>query len=109
MAFIEGQDFCFIYPKDDSTILHIKLLSGKYKDTLFKYGKVKFEEKDGQFHLIFSYDVLETTVMKPKKLEKDEDFKNHIGDLLVELISIDFDFEETYDEFGNDDPENPYL
>ena len=56
---IEGVDYCFIYPKGDETITHIKLLNGSYKDVVFKYGKVKItEEVDGP-HLHFSFDVLE--------------------------------------------------
>ena len=41
---IEGIDYCFIYPKDDGQSVHIKLLDGPYKDTIIKYGKVKFKE-----------------------------------------------------------------
>ncbi len=35
---IEGIDFCYIYPKNDATTVHIKFLEGPYKDTVFKYG-----------------------------------------------------------------------
>lgn len=109
---IEGVDYCYIYPKDDATTVHIKLLQGPYKDTVYKYGKVKIEEKDEQFHLIFAYDVLESTVKKPKKLEVDEDFKNYIGDFLVEIMSSNIDQnieEEISNETGTDDPKNPYI
>jgi hypothetical protein len=99
---IEGLDYCFIYPKDDSTIVHIKLLDGKYKDTVFKYGKVKFKEENEQMYLLFAYDVLESVVDKPRKLEKDTDFKNYLGDLLVELMSNNIE-QEIVDETGTDD------
>jgi hypothetical protein len=99
---IEGLDYCFIYPKDDTQAVHIKFLDGNYKDTVFKYGKVKFEEKDEQVYLLFAYDVLESTVDKPKKLEKDEAFKNYIGDLLVELMSSNLE-QEVIDETGTSD------
>lgn len=105
---IEGIDYCFIYPKDDATTTHIKLLNGPYKDTLFKYGKVKFmEEVDGP-HLHFAFDVLESTVSKPRKLEKDLDFKNYIGDLLVNIMSANID-EEIIDETGTDDSKESNL
>jgi len=94
---IEGKDYCFIYPKDDGTAVHIKFLDGIYKDTVFKYGKVKFKEENDQVYLLFAYDVLESTVKKPKKLEKDENFKNYIGDLLVELMSNNME-QEIIDE-----------
>lgn len=103
----EGIDYCFIYPKDDAQTVHIRLLDGPYKDTVFKYGKVKFEEKDEQMHLLFAFDVLESTI-KAKKLQKDETFKNYIGDLLVQLMSNNME-QEIIDETGTDDIKEPNL
>jgi len=104
---IEGIDYCFIYPKDE-TLAHIKFLQGPYKDTTFKYGKVKFKEENEQVYLLFAYDVIESTVDKPRKLEKDESFKNYIGDLLVEIMSGEIET-EIIDETGTDDIKNPDL
>ena len=104
---IEGIDYCFIYPKD-ATLVHIKFLQGPYKDTIFKYGKVKFKEENEQVYLLFAYDVIESTVDKPRKLEKDESFKNYIGDLLVEIMSGEIET-EIIDETGTDDIKNPDL
>ena len=110
---IEGTDYCFIYPSgepknEQDAHASIKFLQGPYKDTLFKYGKVKFEEKDGQMYLLFAYDVLESPINKPSKMEKDEAFKNYIGDLLVDLMSANLDM-EIEDETGTDNTENPYT
>jgi hypothetical protein len=105
---IEGLDYCFIYPKDDTTAVHIRLLDGKYKDTVFKYGKVKFKEENDQVYLLFAYDVIESTVDSPKKLEKDMDFKNYLGDLLVEIMSSNVE-QEVIDETGTDDIKKPDL
>jgi len=102
---LEGIDYCFIYPKEDAQSVHIRLLQGQYKDTLFKYGKVKFEGKDDQMYLLFGYDVIESSVDKPKKLEKDSDFKNYIGDLLVEIMSSNIE-QEMIDEAGNNNIED---
>ena len=102
---VEGIDYCFIYPKEDSESVHIRLLEGAYKGTLYKYGKVKFEEKNEEMHLIFAYDVLESSVQKPKKLEKDVDFKNYIGDLLVEIMSSNME-QEIVDEARTDNIED---
>lgn len=98
---IEGLDYCYIYPKDDGTAVHIRLLEGPYKGTVFKYGKVKFKEENEQMYLLFGYDVLESEVSKPKKLEKNEAFKNYIGDLLVEIMSSNVE-QEIIDETGTD-------
>ena len=101
MELIEGTDYCFIYPKDGTSV-HIKFIQGPYKDITFKYGKVKFKEEDNQVYLLFAYDVIESPVTKPKKLEKDIDFKNYIGDLLVNLMSNNLD-QDIIDETGTDD------
>lgn len=105
---IEGIDYCFIYPKDDKETVHVKLLSGKYKDTVFKYGKVKFAEEGEQMRLLFAYYVLESPVMKPKKLEKDSDFKVYAGDLLVEIMTANID-EDIIDETGTNDSQESDL
>jgi len=99
---IENKDYVFIFPEEDKTSTHIKLLEGPYKDTIFKYGKVKFKEESDGIHLLFAYDVIESTTDKPRKLEKNEDFKNYLGDLLVEIMSGNTD-EEFIDETGTDD------
>ena len=99
---IEGLDYCFIYPKDDASSVHIRLLAGPYKDTVFKYGKVKFKEENEQIYLLFAYDVIESTVDKPRKMEKDLDFKNYLGDLLVEIMSSNVE-QEVIDETGTND------
>jgi hypothetical protein len=100
----EGIDYCFIYSKDDQETVHIRLLTGNYKDTVFKYGKVKFEERHGNVYLLFAYDVLESTVDTPRKLEKDTDFKNYLGDLLVEIMSGNLE-QDIIDETGTSDIE----
>jgi hypothetical protein len=105
---IEGVDYCFIYPKDDETAVHIKFLDGPYKNTTFKYGKVKFKEENEQIYLLFAYDVIESTVDKPRKLEKDTDFKNYIGNLLVEIMGSNIE-QEIIDEAGTNDIEEPRL
>lgn len=105
---IEGTDYCFIYPKEDTSIVHIKLLNGPYKDTIYKYGKVKFEEKNDNMYLQFAYYVLESPISKPKKLEKDEDFKNYVGNFLVEMMSNNLDM-DIIDETGTDDNKKPHL
>ena len=105
---IEGLDYCYIYPKEDAQAVHIRLLEGPYKDTVFKYGKVKFEEKNDQIYLLFAYDVLESTIDKPRKLEKDETFKNYLGDLLVEIMGSNIE-QEVIDETGTNDSQESDL
>lgn len=101
---IEGIDYNYLTPASDPESVYIKLIDGEFKDTVFKFGDVRFEEKDDQGYLHFSYDVIESKVMKPKKLEKNENFKNYIGNMLVEIISANLN-QEIIDENGTTDTE----
>ena len=64
----------------------IKLTEGKYKDVIYKYNNIKFSETenaDGQIPLKFTYDIY----LNPNKLEvEDTEFRNYIGDILIELV-----------------------
>jgi len=97
----EGVDFNYVIPESEETTVGVKLLSGKYIDTVYQYGKVKFEEeKDGAIYLQFVYNVLESPIQK-EELEKNMDFKNHIGDILVSIMSQNID-KGIIDEVGTD-------
>ena len=103
----EGIDYCFIYPKNDEQAVHIRLMQGPYKDTVYKYGRVGFEEKNGEVYLQFNFDVIES-IIKKNKLEKDLDFRNYIGDLLVEIMSSNIE-QEIIDETGTINSEESSL
>jgi hypothetical protein len=64
----------------------VKLLSGKYEEVIYKYDKVAFEPEpteNGDVPLRFTYDIM----LNPKGVDvKSEDFKNYIGDILVEIV-----------------------
>jgi hypothetical protein len=101
---IEGIDYIFVYSEDKTETVRIKILSGEYADVVYKYGGVKFEEKNDECHLLFNYTVLESPKIKPKQLENNENFKTFIGNLLVEFLSSNLKMEDT-DETGNNDTE----
>ena len=89
--FKEGKDFIYIIPETEETTVGIKLLAGEYSDTVYQYGKVKIEEeKDGAIYLRFVYNVMETPLNK-EELETSAEFKNHIGDILVSIMSQNID------------------
>lgn len=95
----EGKDWEYIIPEDKGTTIHLKLLSGEYKDTVYQYGKVKFDEaKNGDVYLQFVYNIIETP-LDGQKLENSTDFKNHIGDILVNIMSKNIE-EGSIDEIG---------
>ena len=69
---------------DDFTC--IKLLQGKYKGIIYKYGKVGFakeERPDGTLPMKFDYDI----IFNPHETNIDkQDFIDYIGDILIEQL-----------------------
>lgn len=104
---IEGIDYDFIFPENDPNSAHLKFISGPYKDTIFKYGKVTVEERDDQAYLLFELKVIESKV-KPKKLEKDEEFIKYAGELLHDIIAGNMD-QEFVDENGTTDISESFI
>jgi len=64
----------------------IKLLEEKYRNVIYKYGKVAFaKEEDSKGHLPmkFDYDILSN----PESKEIDtQEFIDYIGDILIEVM-----------------------
>ena len=64
----------------------IKLLEGQYEGIIYKYDNVKFsstENATGQIPLKFTYDIM----VNPNKEDvKSDDFRNYIGDILIECV-----------------------
>jgi len=82
----KNKKYAFVQKEGDDFTC-IKLLEDKYEGVIYKYGKVKFGEKenpDGTLPMIFDYDI----VKNPNNLEvaDDEDFMEYIGDILIELM-----------------------
>ena len=104
----EGIDYEYVIDEKDKASVHIKLLTGEYKDTVFKYGKVGFkEESPEKVYLQFAFDVISSPF---KKLEKKEEFKNYLGDLLTIIITKQFETEDKYyDENGTIDTKESDL
>lgn len=99
MSFKEGVDYVYIIPETEDTTVKIKLLTGQYENVIYQYGKVKFEEKPGEeVYLGFVYNIVESPY---ENLSEDINFKNHIGDILVEIISQNIE-KGLLDEAGTD-------
>ncbi len=70
---------------DDFTC--IKLLEGKYKGIIYKYGKVGFakeEKPDGTLPMKFDYDII-FNPHEESSIDKQE-FIDYIGDILIEQL-----------------------
>lgn len=81
---IENVDYTFIYPEESQTFVDIRLLSGKFSGIIYRYGKVGVEEDGDNAYLKFEYDIISSE--NPEKDTQTEEFKNHIGDILVNII-----------------------
>jgi len=74
-----------------------KILEGKYEGVIYQYDTVKFEEKEendkdvGFLH----FNTLMVENPYDDSIIDDEDFKQTVGDILVEQIKIGF---EEYDD-----------
>ena len=75
--------------RPDSELYSIKVKIGAYKNVIYTYGKVNIAEDDENDQLKVSFDYRIEEVPKKlnkKKLEKSEEFKNYIGNILTNLI-----------------------
>ena len=64
----------------------IKIMDGQYEGIIYKYNNVKIsqtENADGELPLKFTYDIM----ANPNKEDiKSTDFRNYIGDILIEVM-----------------------
>ena len=64
----------------------IKIMDGQFEGIIYKYNNVKLsqtENADGELPLEFTYDIM----ANPNKEDiKSTDFRNYIGDILVEVM-----------------------
>jgi len=85
---ISKSDYTFVESLD-SELYGVKLTSGEWEDVIVVYGKVSIKEsiETGYATLGFSYQVQDSSSFQPDQLEKDEDFKNYLGDVLSHIIN----------------------
>lgn len=83
---ILGEDFMFMDSMKTETTA-IKLLTGPYKDIVYRYTKLNVKENDDDSAtLSFSYELYEMGDNTETSLRKDEKFYQHIGLVLNSLI-----------------------
>lgn len=90
---IEKEDFRFRddlvtkEAEEEGQTVPIEILTGPYKNVIFRYVKVGVKEKDnGEAVLQFIYDLLEMAQHTETSLRKDYKFTEHLGILLNHLI-----------------------
>ncbi len=98
----EGIDYSFNFPESVADTITIKLLSGPFTGVVYKYGVVSAQDKNGNVldegvevpeedpvYLAFDFDIVEHNDIE--NLHENADFKNHIGDILMEMITTGLD------------------
>jgi hypothetical protein len=60
----------------------IKLTSSEYSGIIYTYGRVRLLEEDDHLRVQFEYDIQENPVEEVDPVK----FRNHIGDILIDLL-----------------------
>ena len=84
-----------LVPIEDADMFAIKLNGGKYDGVMYCYGSVSVEEDMPK--LKFDYIIIDSNKFFIDHLTNDEEFHTIIGDILVEMITV---------EGQNDSPRN---
>ena len=67
----------------------IMITKGKYDGVIYQYGRVSVaeeESEDGKMPLSFQYNVIDEVGHDKEELEKSNEFKNTLGDILVDIL-----------------------
>nr|QMP83360.1 MAG: hypothetical protein [Caudoviricetes sp.] len=82
----EGVDFAFDLSEGLGNNVKITLLKGDFSGVVYSYGKVSVEEdeENDKAYLNFDFDIEDNNDIEG--IEKNIDFKNHIGDVLTSIV-----------------------
>ena len=84
------------YKFDDSdpTVQPVPVIitEGKYDGVKIQYGRIAFDEKDGELELNFDYRLVEN----PNDIKEDQEFIDQLGQVLVKVL------EEEIEDVGDD-------
>ena len=86
----ENADYIFVDDASNEEIYAIRLVSGEYADTVYKYANIKISEdsKKQVCTLSYTYRIINTSQAHNKEsLQDDSAFKNYIGDVLADILS----------------------
>ena len=67
----------------------IMITKDKYEGIIYQYGKVSVaesEDDNGNMPLSFKYNILDYNGHNQEDLESSDDFRNTLGDILVEIL-----------------------
>ena len=92
---IATSDYKFV-ESDQVEFYGIRLLTGKWKDVLYIYGKVSIKESPelDLATLTFTYNIQESAQYEPDDLINDPEFKDYIGAVLEHIMKNSLDESE---------------
>ena len=82
------KNYTFVSKGDDDWA-SIMIKDGEYEGIIYQYGKVSVaesEDENGKLPLAFKYNIVDYNNHKQEELDAAEDFKNTLGDILVEIL-----------------------
>lgn len=85
----ENTDYIFVDDPSNDKIYAIRIVSGEYADTVYKYANIKISEdtQKEECTLSYAYRIMSTSQKYDKEtLDADVDFKNYIGDILSDIL-----------------------
>jgi len=68
----------------------VKILEGPYKDMMWQYGKIKFDEIDDGLSVNFTYQIEEN----PNEIEENQGLINFMGDILMEILDEEIPYDD---------------
>ena len=83
-----SKNYSFVSKGDDKWA-SIMISKGPYKGIIYQYGRVSLapvENEDGNLPLSFDYNVIDFNGHKFQDLIESKEFKNTLGDILVEIL-----------------------
>lgn len=89
---IKESDYAFV-EKPMSWDYSIMLKTGPYTGIVYKYGKVSISEKPETMEAVlnFQYAVIECVApYSIEELQKSNEFRNHLGDILTNILETTF-------------------
>jgi len=96
---ISIEDYKFV-ESNEVEFYGIKLLTGKWKDVLYIYGKVKITEQPelDLATLGFTYNIQESGEWEPDDLINDPEFKDYLGAVLQHILENSLEESEKNEE-----------
>jgi len=82
------KNYTFVSKGDDDWA-SVMIKDGKYEGIIYQYGKVSVaesEDENGNMPLSFNYNIIDHSGHNQEDLESSVEFKNTLGDILVEIL-----------------------